>query len=371
MNQSSTKLSYGRGFTLVELLIVIAIIGTLVGLLLPAVNAARARARQAQCLNNMKELGTAIVSYATEKDEFPGLVQYQRTTIPYEAILDGDTNTNTIVDLALPWPAKLLPNLDQQGLSEQLVTNNSGAGLAVSASDSIYRNPPRLEIFICPSDEGTNAEVAKLSYVANSGYFDRDSSDDYIVDQKSNGLFHDQRYQGAAKVRLGADIKDGANTTLMLSENIHRDETVNNVAVSWLNPVALDPRLPNLNLNVEQIYGMVWDINGGDSNPTNATQARLNRTDPLHAEYSTPARERYYARPASSHSEVFNVTFAGGNAKAISENIEYRVYQQLMTPNGAKADALDIDNAPNGQPTPAEKTDLLEFMNPPLKESDF
>jgi hypothetical protein len=63
--------------------------------------------------------------------------------------------------------------------------------------------------------------------------------------------------------------------------------------------------------------------------------------------------------------------FAGGNAKAIADSIEYRVYQQLMTPNGAKADALDIANDATGKPTLAEKNNLLQFMNPPLKESDY
>ncbi len=151
--RSSKTIAVARAaFTLVELVVVIAIIGILVSLLLPAVQAAREAARNMQCQNNLKQIGLAIHNYESAHKLFPsGYVSYATRdgNGPGWAAIDPDTWD------AAPgwgWGALILPFLEQSSISNRL---NMERAIWDGANRDIIST--QLSVYQCPSSSGDNA----------------------------------------------------------------------------------------------------------------------------------------------------------------------------------------------------------------------
>ena len=140
-----------RGFTLVELLVVMAVIGILVSMLLPAVQRAREAARKTQCENRLKNIGIALHNYYGMHDVLPaGLFEAQS---PRGSAWDRP---------AWSWSVTLLPHLEQSALYNKLGPGkNTLAQICVTNLKLVQTN---LHILNCPSDDGPNRSTGRRLY---------------------------------------------------------------------------------------------------------------------------------------------------------------------------------------------------------------
>jgi type II secretory pathway pseudopilin PulG len=128
-----------RGITLIELLVVAALIGGFLLILVPAVHAARAEARQANCVNNLKQIGLALLNYTAANDVLP----------MSQVMGEGHGNGQSVF-------TSLLPYLDKVPLYNMY---NFGLENWNCANETVVRTP--LETYLCPD----NTDVAGVSAV--------------------------------------------------------------------------------------------------------------------------------------------------------------------------------------------------------------
>ena len=196
-----------RGFSLVELLAVLGVIGVLVGLALPAVQAARDTASRAACQNRLRQVGLGLHNYHATRGRFPS------SSFGVNPAAVGPATPDEV----LSWMVNTLPHLEQQALYDQAYT-------ACRAERLAYLDPPHagnatpVAAFTCPVDQRltrplttpTGRSVALASYigVAGSG----------LAPNVARG----QRAPGGGfdwdqAVRL-TDITDGTSNTIHVAE---------------------------------------------------------------------------------------------------------------------------------------------------------
>jgi prepilin-type N-terminal cleavage/methylation domain-containing protein len=311
-----------RGFSLIELLVAIAVIAILIALLLPAVQAAREAARRTQCQNNLRQVGLALHNYHELLGSLPSGYIFEgasATGLPRDPRLGNSGLGMFIVDALPPtpvsppnqpgwsWIALILPHLEQGNLYEQIDFNHE---VERPQMQEVRETP--LALFRCPSDydEGTftilnqqNEEVctgSTTSYAACFGSYGLMNTDPDL----GNGLF-----QRNSAIKLD-NIKDGTSTTIAVGERGAMFAKTPWVGVITPGTVRTTPGAPVFTSTIEGAPAMALARMG-------------NRT--LNSEWSEPYD--FF----SPHPQIVYFLFADGSVRGLSESTDHALLHALAT----------------------------------------
>ncbi len=173
-----------RGITLIELLVIIAIVGILTALLISAVMSAREASRRAECANHLRQIGLALASYSTDIGIYP------------QGVNGKGYSVHTM----------LLPYFEQTNIYNQLnfsaICHKSMLPDAVNATVAQFR----VAVFLCPADPLISSRTAQTSYAGNRGTG--------VQKYGYNGTF---AFERTGPIGYSA-FSDGTSTTAAMSE---------------------------------------------------------------------------------------------------------------------------------------------------------
>jgi prepilin-type N-terminal cleavage/methylation domain-containing protein/prepilin-type processing-associated H-X9-DG protein len=310
-----------HGFTLVELLVVITIIGILIALLLPAVQAAREAARRAQCSNGLKQLTLAMMNYESTVGCLPpGALN---TSFP-----TGRPRTS--------WMIHLYPYLEQQAAYDSYHFNlpaGPGDALWTNPTNSMGVNPPTalvIPMLLCPSDGqgGTLHHMAGIGTYARGNYAGFLGNIDYGSAQPPAAAPHKRAAFGLNVVVRIADIRDGTSNTMAFGEVLTGTNSDDDFrGVHWYDHAACSqvftkfpPNTPN-----PDVFHPMW-CGAGMSQPAMNLPCTPGSSD----------NRIDTAASRSRHPGGVQVGLCDGSVQFASESIDLNVWQAMGSIDGGE-----------------------------------
>ena len=303
------------GFTLVELLVVMTIMGILMALLLPAVQASRESARNMRCRNNLKQIGLALQQYHFEYGRFPpGSIRRLTAVDPSQTSM-------------ISWIARILPHLEEQLLYDRIDWELEPSIAVVDPNPNLLVCRFALGVVRCPSDKTSQPEpgFAPTNYVACIGHTDRSYLEDE-PDRKLRGSF------GINSRTKFVNFSDGSGQTMLVSEctvgEPHYTRYHGDVA-TYEECLAQHPTPPTYDTR-----GFSWFFARRNAAWTYSTWHTPNCKYTLSCGECelVPRQGPFSAR--SNHAGGVNVLFADGAVKFTSQSIDRLIWQAMGTPAG-------------------------------------
>ena len=316
------------GFTLVELLVVIAIIGTLVGMLLPAVQAAREAGRRNTCINNVKNIGLAIANFDNTKKFIPGW----RNKHPHSQVAANATDANA--QGFVSWPVLILPGLERLDVYKTWDTQANISPGAMFGLRSIAS--PAIEIFACPSSPPDDQAAPSIAYAGNVGIgvqplggVNQQFKDSGVM-MDTAGTTTNAAGGGYAAARTNVDHAsngDGSTNTILITEKcgpLYKPQACYDVA-----PL---PAFVSASYNFGPVTGATWSATAPANFPIPGF-GFLTAAVASGGKVINNNNSALTGLPSSRHTGGAVASFVDSHTIFLADGIDPIVYANLLTPN--------------------------------------